>query len=114
MRIIISHEESPESAIVVAERGSPLTTTIHSSVIKVIARSVLNGVCEIRYRFPVYEILASHDRTAREEVHGCCNEIIIIAYTDNVWIRIVRPDIGILYAALSVAFVCFRERKKTE
>jgi hypothetical protein len=112
MRIIISHEESPESAIVVAEGSSPLTTTIHSSVIKVIARSVLNGVCEIRYCFPVYEILASHDRTAREQMHGGCNEVIVIAYADDVRVWIVRPDVGILHATLSVTFVCFRKRKK--
>ena len=97
MRIVVGHEECPERTLVIAQCCSPLTTTIHRSLLQVITGCVLDFIKEIRYCLPMNKVRTAHDRSAREKVHRGGNQIIIVTYANDVRVWSVRPDKRILH-----------------
>src|SRR5574344_679128 len=97
MWLVVCHKESPKSAIVVTKGCSPLPTAIDRTLLHVVARSILYLIKEIGHCLPMHEVGTSHNRTAREDMHGGSDQIIIVTHTDNIWVRGICPDEWIFY-----------------
>ena len=94
-RLVVRGEVCVESAVTVAERCCPLSSSVYCAFLKAVARRLLETVIDVADDLPVHEVLRVHDGSSRHEVHCRADEIIAVSDPDNVRIRAVRPDHGV-------------------
>ena len=90
--IIIRSKERIELATMILQRSSPLTTTIHRTLLHVILRRIGKFREDIVHGFPVHQILRFHDRRTRHQMHGGAHHIEAVAHTDYIHIRHISPN----------------------
>ena len=95
--VVVGHEECPEGAFVVAERGGPLAAPIDGALLQVVARGVLDAVEEVGDGLPVHEVGGAHDGRTGEHVHGGGDEVVVVAHADDVGVGTVGPDEGVFH-----------------
>ena len=91
-RTVVRSKERIELATMMLQRCSPLTTTIHRTLLHVILRRIGKFRENIVHCFPVYQILRFHDRRTRHQMHGGAYHIEAVAHTDYIHIRHISPN----------------------
>ena len=91
-RTVVRSKERIELATMMLQRCSPLTTTIHRTLLHVILRRIGKFREDIVHGFPVHQILRFHDRRTRHQMHGGAYHIEAVAHTDYIHIRHISPN----------------------
>ena len=95
VHVVVCGEEGIEPAIVIAERGGPLSASVGGAALHLVSRRVCKLVKEVAHRFPAGEVLGAHDGCAGHQVHGGGNHIIGVAHANDVGVGAVCPHHGV-------------------
>ena len=67
------------------------------SVYEMVCIVVFQRIKNMCYEFPVHEVVRAEQISARHEIHGRCNHVVGIFYADNINIRKIRVNYGVVY-----------------
>ena len=94
--LFIGSQEGIDLAVVIFQRGGPLSATVGGSLLQVVLRRIGETLEDVAYGLPILQVLRGHHGSTRHEVHSGGNEIERVAHTDHVWIGNVCPKHGVL------------------
>ena len=101
-RVVIGSKESIKLSSVIFQRGSPLSSAIHSSLLHIIFRRIREFGEDIVHHLPVYQVLGSHDRGTWHQMHRGAHHIEVVAHTNHVWIWHICPQHRVLEVLLKL------------
>ena len=67
--LLVGSQQSIEPAVMIFQRGGPLSTSVHRTFQQVILGGVGQLIEDIAHGLPVLQILRGHNRCARHQVH---------------------------------------------
>ena len=96
VRYVIGRKQSIKPAVMITERSGPLPTPVHRTLLHVILWRFMQFIEKIAYRFPIHQVLGTHHRRTRHQVHGRAHHIKIITHTNHIGVGHISPDHRIL------------------
>ena len=94
---LVGSQERIELALMIFQRGSPLTAPICRTLLQVVLGRVCQAVEDIAYRFPVLQVFRSHHWCTWHQVHCGRDQIEGIAHANHVGIGYIGPQHRVLY-----------------
>ena len=93
---LVGSHQRIELALMILQRGGPLTTSIDRTLQQVVLGRVRQSVEDIADGLPVFQVLRGHHRGTRHQVHRCRHQIERVTHADHVRVRHIRPQHRVL------------------
>ena len=94
--LFIGSQKGIELAVVIFQRGGPLSAAVGGSLLQVVLRRIGETVEDVADGLPILQVLRGHHGSTRHKMHGGGNEIERVTHADYVRIGNVCPKHGVL------------------